>query len=108
MGSEGRCRKRFITEFEENLLAFAFLRGIMKIGMGAMWIPIRLPGKSESKLSGDYTKGKPAWPGGSFTSKPTWLNASGRSAALAFFYVAWDRQAVADTRVTPNGHLTRT
>jgi hypothetical protein len=85
MGSEGRCRKRFITEFEENLLAFAFLRGIMKIGMGAMGIPIRLPGKSESKLSDDWTEGKPVWPVGPLNRKPTWPITSVCSATSAFF-----------------------
>jgi hypothetical protein len=85
MGSEGRCRKRFITEFEENLLAFAFLRGIMEIGMGALWIPIRLPGKSESKLSDDWTEGKPVWPVGPLNRKPTWPITSVCSATSAFF-----------------------
>ena len=44
----------------------------MNIGMGALWIPIRLPGKSESKLSDDGTEGKPVWPVGPLKRKPTW------------------------------------
>ena len=51
-----------------------------------MWTHTRLPQKTESNLSDDWTKGKPAWPVGLLTGKPTWTNTPQCSSTSAFLF----------------------
>ncbi len=51
-----------------------------------MWTHTRLLRKHGSKLSDDWTKGKPAWPVGSLKSKPAWTNTSLCSSTSAFLF----------------------